>query len=291
MLSTAAQDAQKLETLQQDIKFVNSLLSQCGLEAPFPFHAVAADVAKCSATEVYALESALQILIALLNSKQKETAFRSELEDRQRRLAEELDQREAVIGKFYTKLEGSEKDLRATQQELREMRARVKQLEGIAQNATEEASRVRSAFAIKEKHFGNEIRKREREFERLREQLQACLREPALTVSNARAENTFDVSAVRASLSAIVDESEGEEASDRVELLEHENANMRQLLVSLNQILGEMRNTAQPGAPPEEAPHDYAEQISSLPIAWVYEQVKGEIEASLAAISDRLRSD
>jgi hypothetical protein len=70
MLSKAAEDVQRLEALQQDIKFINNLLSQCGLETSFPFQTVVTDTSKCSATEVYALESAVQILITLLNSKQ-----------------------------------------------------------------------------------------------------------------------------------------------------------------------------------------------------------------------------
>jgi hypothetical protein len=74
---------------------------------------------------------------------------------------------------------------------------------------------------------------------------------------------------------------------DRLELLEHENANMRQLLASVNQILGEMRHiTTSEG----EDMRDSSEQIASLPVAWVYEQIKDEIETSLASISDYLRA-
>ena len=213
--------------------------------------------------------------------------------------------------KFYAKLESSEKELRSTQQELREVQSRLKQFEGITQNATEEANRVKSAFTIKEKQFNvnhertilingqNEIRKREREFEKLREQLQSCLREPASIINSSRAENVFDISAVRASLSIVSGEdsdgeggtNDGDVTLDRLELLEHENANMRQLLASVNQILGEMRHITTSGGEMQDVhDHDSSEQISSLPVAWVYEQVKDEIETSLASISDYLRA-
>lgn len=86
---------------------------------------------------------------------------------------------------------------------------------------------------------------------------------------------------------------------DRLELLEHENANMRQLLASVNQILAEMRATAlHLVADPEEGMNnednlearDLTTQISTLPVVWIYEQVKEEIETSLAVLSDLVRS-
>ena len=169
------------------------------------------------------------------------------------------------------------------------------------------------------------MRKRELEFDKLREQLQACLREPAAIIAtHGHAENTFDVQAIRASLpragSSATDaflSSEDEEQQqrsgaggmdgteseqlDRLELLEHENANMRQLLASVNQILAEMRATALhlgaagPEGGEEEADanleaRDLTTQINTLPVVWIYEQVKEEIETSLAVLSDLVRS-
>ena len=61
-------EAERLETLQQDVKFVNNLLSQCGMEAPFPFARVVAEAHTTS--DIYNLETAVKILIRLLNSKQ-----------------------------------------------------------------------------------------------------------------------------------------------------------------------------------------------------------------------------
>lgn len=62
-------DQQRLETLQQDFKFINNLLSDCGLEAPFPFKVIG-DTSSGHASEMYNLEAAVRILISLLNSKQ-----------------------------------------------------------------------------------------------------------------------------------------------------------------------------------------------------------------------------
>lgn len=62
----------RLESLQQDIKFINNLLSQTGLEAPFPFSSVATDNPRggSGGSELHNLEQAVSTLITLLNSKQ-----------------------------------------------------------------------------------------------------------------------------------------------------------------------------------------------------------------------------
>ena len=54
-------------------------------------------------------------------------------------------------------MEASEKELRNVQQQLREALARIQQLEVITQNSTEEMNRIKSAYAIKEKHFNVRI--------------------------------------------------------------------------------------------------------------------------------------
>lgn len=61
-------ETERVDTVKQDVKFVNSLLSQCGLEAPFPFSRVVAD--PVTPSDLYHLETATKILISLLNSKQ-----------------------------------------------------------------------------------------------------------------------------------------------------------------------------------------------------------------------------
>lgn len=58
------------------MKFVNNLLSQAGLEAPFPFSPVIAESLAITAlngsggSELHSLEQAVSTLISLLNSKQ-----------------------------------------------------------------------------------------------------------------------------------------------------------------------------------------------------------------------------
>lgn len=166
------------------------------------------------------------------------------------------------------------------------------------------------------------MRKKEREFERLRDQLQSCLREPAALIATAtKIENLIDPrnqqpQRIVSHSNSMLDFSSEEDPStgadyqshdraemesqmgaqlDRIELLEHENANMRQLLSSINQILAEMRNTVNhhfegQDNDPENMPKDLSSQLSTLPISWIYDQVKEEIESSLSLLSDVFRS-
>lgn len=146
----------------------------------------------------------------------------------------------------------------------------------------------------------NELRKREIEFGKLREQLQNCLKEPAVIISaNVQIENTIDHKHQR---TLPLHSPESDEASetdemtdgpDRVELLEHENANMRQLLASVGQILAEMRQMAMHigGVDGQAADiRDLSDHLTLLPISWIYDQVKDEIETSLAILSDFIRA-
>lgn len=97
----APEEEAKIEGLKQDVKFVNSLLSQCGLESPFPFSPllnVCNDFTQVVGTaDLYNLETAVKIMISLLNSKQRENAFRCEMEERSRRLSDDLESREILI--------------------------------------------------------------------------------------------------------------------------------------------------------------------------------------------------
>ena len=87
----------------------------------------------------------------------------------------------------------------------------------------------------------------------------------------------------------------GEEVGDRLELLENENGNLRQLLSSVSLILTDLRSSAlsladNPPGDVMEGSKDYSAQIEMLPVTWIYDRVKDEIETSLSLLSDFIRS-
>lgn len=75
------------------------------------------------------------------------------MEERQRRLGEELSIQQALVAKYQSKVELSEGELKGMHQTLEEAQRRIIYLEGIAQSATEEANRLRSAYSLKERQF------------------------------------------------------------------------------------------------------------------------------------------
>lgn len=74
-INTTPEEAERLAVLHHDVKFVNSLLAQCGMECPFPFARLVMggdhlESLQFGSADFYNLETATRILIALLNSKQ-----------------------------------------------------------------------------------------------------------------------------------------------------------------------------------------------------------------------------
>jgi len=76
---------------------------------------------------------------------------------------------------------------------------------------------------------------------------------------------------------------------DRCELLDHENSNLRQLLASVSSILNDLTHSVA-GSEGHQNTSVSAEEITELPVTWVYERVKNEIESSLNILSDHILS-
>jgi len=122
--------------------------------------------------------------------------------------------------------------------------------------------------------------------------LQSVLKEPSATVSLAsRVENTIHDKVTAASecspmrMPSVV---------DRCEMLDHENSNLRQLLASVTSILRDLSQSISSAddcnLPDEGARNVSTHEISELPVTWMYERVKNEIEASLNILSDHIIS-
>lgn len=122
-------------------------------------------------------------------------------------------------------------------------------------------------------------------FEKLRDQLQSVLKEPSSLISlAARVENTIhDKIAVENDSSAIAFRTPSSTA-DRCEMLEHENSNLRQLIASISSILCDLsRNVI-----PIEDENVSIEEMTELPITWVYDRIKAQIETCLNVLSDHI---
>lgn len=76
------------------------------------------------------------------------------------------------------------------------------------------------------------------------------------------------------------------EIIDRLTALEAENSSMRSLLLSITQLLTELKHILEL----EDTEHGRVTEaaLNGMPIDWVYEEIKEDIERSLALLSKRV---
>lgn len=89
------------DAFNRDQDFINTLLGRFSLEAPFPFSVVSkpsgGSFETLPSTQKIEIKRAVAILQTLLQSKQREQSFRTDTEERIRRLNEELELRQSAI--------------------------------------------------------------------------------------------------------------------------------------------------------------------------------------------------
>lgn len=256
----------------RDAAYVNAALSARGFDAPFAL-LPSEEPRDTKAREAYL--SGLRTLSGLLDAHERQAAAVAEAESRARRLAEDLAVAEGAGARHAERLAVLEAELRALHAETRAERERVGRVEAQARGAGEEAARLRAVLATRERAHAVDVRRRDRDFERVRDQLAVVLRDGA---GPAVLEN-----AVYAPAGAYPEpEAEGPERAD---VLEHENANLRQLVASVSHVLREIRTATGDAEAAAGVSEAYA---TSAPVSWAYDALKADIEGSLSAIADRL---
>lgn len=277
-------DESRLHEIQQNIRFINLSLQKMNMETPFPFPPFTTNPTPTE-SELLELERASTILIDLVNSKQRENSFRKEFGERYSNLERDLNSRDEVIKKFYLQLEGSENDLKSSEKKIIILQEKLCLFEKRASQSENEVLKLKSILLKKEKSYSHELKRREMEFDRLKVQLQRLIHEPSASNISTLTKRSYSSSA-ELNPSLFVDDSmvvNPGQRNDRLETLENENANLRQLISSLNTVLGQMK-LQNPSI--SQIPQDHSEQLGILPISWVYDMVREEIEASLEAISE-----
>lgn len=287
----------RLHTIQQNIRFINLSLQKMNMESPFPFRSFTTNPPP-SGVELEELELSTTILIDLVNSKKREESFRKEFSERYSNIEKDLNSRDDVIKRFYQQLEASERDLKTSEKRIIILEEKLSATEKKSTTSADEVSKLKSIIAKKDKNFNHELKRKEMEFDRLKLQLQRLVHEPpvhtaandAIGMSIKKSKSSMQMGELHSSLFMDDDSppaGHNNDPIDRLETLENENANLRQLLSSLNTVLGQMK-LQNPAI--KEAPQDHSEQLSILPISWVYDLVREEIEGSLEAISEMIHS-
>jgi hypothetical protein len=78
------------------------------------------------------------------------------------------------------------------------------------------------------------------------------------------------------------------EVIDRLTGLEGENESMRTLLLSITQLLAELKHVLELDDAESEHGRIAEAALHGMPIEWVYEEIKDDIERSLALLSKRV---
>lgn len=174
--------------IRHDIAYINSMLTKLGMECPLAILHLPDEqnsngkLEDWSVSRRWELGQACSVMIPLLTAKVREQAFRAEVEDRVRRLAEDLQDRSTqlvflvslIIFLLFPCRTSSKQRLvilsaksnlsvkSSSKQEtircsclifVRLSHGRCKELEGNLTKSKEESTRLRAAFHLKEKHF------------------------------------------------------------------------------------------------------------------------------------------
>jgi len=301
--------------LASDITYINSMLTKLAMDCPLAILSLPTDTNdEWSAGRRWELGQACSVLIPLLQTRVREQAFRGEVEDRVRRLAEDLQERAGQLGRQQARSEELERQVATLREQLRVSEIKCKTAESAASKGKEEATRLRAAFQLKEKQFMHELRKREHQFDRLKEQLQshfnkemllsgggierAELARLAITAEPGHRMSIYGEMVHESELMSPSDREEQDEDSaeplvDRLAGLESENEGMRALLLSIQQLLQELRQALElddfdgDNRGGQQMPILEA-AVAGMPVGWILEDLKAEIEGGLAQLSARV---
>lgn len=160
---------------------------------------------------------------------------------------------------------------------------------------------------MKEKQFVHELRKKELEFDKLKEQLQTHFNREILAGTGvdkaelARLSLHPQDSATSRRLSIhgeMIQQQEqqqqftsSEETIDRIGGLEEENEQMRELLLSMKHLLAELKTFLELDHHDDDS--EYYSKLNdtgilTMPTDWVLDEIKADIENSLSLLSNRV---
>lgn len=100
--------------IRSDIEFINALLTKLRMESPLAILS-GKPQSNPDLTTRWELGQLCSVLIPLLSSKSREQAFRSDVEDRVRRLAEDLQERTHQLSQNKSRVQELEREVKQLQ--------------------------------------------------------------------------------------------------------------------------------------------------------------------------------
>lgn len=105
--------------LRSDVAYINSMLTKLGMDCPLALLSLEGCDGEGREGRRWELGQAISVLIPLLQTRIREQAFRSEVEDRVRRLAEDLQEKTGQFEKQQSRSDDLQRQLVAVKEELR----------------------------------------------------------------------------------------------------------------------------------------------------------------------------
>ncbi|KAJ3054349.1 hypothetical protein HK097_002013, partial [Rhizophlyctis rosea] len=166
----AAHESTAVDNLQKSIDFVNRELAAAG----FPAHL---DILTSVGGKDHEAAQIVNCIFTLLQQRQKDVAYREDMHDRLRRLGNDNDDLSETTIRLKARLEQSERELDTLNNKLDTLESTTRTLREKHKVAKEEAKTAQVTLQQSKAQFTHEMRKRERDFVRLREQLQRSMTE------------------------------------------------------------------------------------------------------------------
>lgn len=105
------------DQIRHDVAYINSMLTKLGMECPLLV--LTLPDGDWSMAKRLELGQTCGVLIPLLTAKVREQAFRADVEDRVRRLAEDLQERSQELGKQQGRNEELERQVKSLREDLK----------------------------------------------------------------------------------------------------------------------------------------------------------------------------
>ncbi|KAJ3015220.1 hypothetical protein HKX48_004708 [Thoreauomyces humboldtii] len=158
-----ADDTPNSSALQRSVDFVNHELASAGFPEALQFSSFG------NAEEASRI---LNCICTLLQQRQKDVAFREDLQYRLRRLSSDNDDLAGSVARHKARLEQTEKELVTAQNKLDTAQKSLKKEIEKHTTAREELKTVKSNFHYSKTQYNHDLRKRERDLQKLKERMQ-----------------------------------------------------------------------------------------------------------------------
>ncbi|KAI8818978.1 Afadin and alpha-actinin-binding-domain-containing protein [Fimicolochytrium jonesii] len=287
--------------LQRTIDYVNHELSSAGFPLTLSFTHLTSDPTEAS--------SILNCICTLLQQRQKDVAYREDLQHRLRRAIADNDDLNALVARLRAQGEALRREVKELANGVEKTREAAKRESEKHATTREELKTTKGNFQYAKTQYNHDLRKKEREFQRLKERLQRTVTEKSkvsITLLNPLSKPTPSSSPSSGQINNLKDAAKRQDElmydvvmrnyEDREQELLKENQSLRDTLyetyTGLKDRFGEAEDVPEAvvGGPRREKVHDEEEAMArahfQLPFSVVQNSVQQRIQMAILDFKD-----